>query len=473
MIDRRRFLTSLGALSVAACAGTPPPRMSIGEAELTIDTRTHGRALRADMIGLSFESGLLADAHYFTPDNAALVRLFRNLGAGTLRLGGNSSDAGLWQRRQQAVTVPYHYAIGPGDIDRLRSFLDATGWRLIYGLDLAHGDAERAADEAAYVASRVGDRLDAIQIGNEPDLYDRDGQRSSNYGAEAFITEWKRYASAIRARAGDVPLAGPDIAYKPEWLAAFARACGEQVKFLSDHYYPIGPAKDPSVDIGVLWRSELTRYPRLRDAVQTANTAGKPLRITEGNSCWDGGKAGVSDTMASALWAVSMLHAFFRDGGDGFCFHGGPDAVYTPIAGGSGMNLFQPRPLYYGLLLLARMLPGTLIDARLDARFDNAMPALRTFATRDADGHVSVMIANIRQAGAIDVRIRADRPLLHGAALRLSAPTLFNRDGVTFGGVEVAADGQWTPRPETVAVDHGDAFITVASASAVQLRFEL
>jgi hypothetical protein len=469
MIDRRRFLATLGALSLGACAGTAPPRRNPGESALNLDTRVQGRALRRDMLGLSFESAQLADTCYFTPANTTLVRLLRNLGTGTLRLGGASSDTGLWQPTQHPVAPPYRFAIRAVDIARLRDFLDAADWRLIYGLDLAHGDADRAGDEAAHVANLLGDRLDAFQIGNEPDLYEHNGLRPAGYGANAFIAEWKRYAATIRARAGDVPLAGPDIAYKQDWLEAFARAAASEVKFLSDHYYPIGPAQNPDVDIPELWQSQLTRYPHLREAVQKAAAAGKPLRITEGNSCWEGGKAGVSDTMASALWAISLLSGFWRDGGDGFCFHGGPAAVYSPIAGGAAAAPCQPRPLYYGLLLLARMLPGILVDAR----FEIATPMLQAFATRDADGHVNVAIVNLRQAGAIDVRVRAERPLARGNVLHLSAPTLFNRDGVSFGGSEIADDGQWIPRTQTAVIDKGDAFVTVASASAVQMQFVL
>jgi hypothetical protein len=173
--------------------------------------------------------------------------------------------------------------------------------------------------------------------------------------------------------------------------------------------------------------------------------------------------------MASALWAISLLSNFWRDGGDGFCFHGGPEAVYSPIAGGAGTAPYQARPLYYGLLLLSRMLPGILVDAR----FESATPMLQAFATRNADGRVNVAIVNLLQAGAIDVRIRAERPLVRGSVLHLSAPTLFNRDGVSFGGTEVADNGQWTPRTETAVVDKGDAFVTVASASAVQMQFVL
>ena len=37
--------------------------------------------------------------------------------------------------------------------------------------------------------------------------------------------------------------------------------------------------------------------------LDSAKAAGLPFRMTEGNSCYNAGKPGVSDTFASALWA--------------------------------------------------------------------------------------------------------------------------------------------------------------------------
>ena len=56
-------------------------------------------------------------------------------------------------------------------IDNLATFLRSTDWKLIYGLNLARGEVSSAVDEAKYVAGTIGDRLIALQFGNEPDLF--------------------------------------------------------------------------------------------------------------------------------------------------------------------------------------------------------------------------------------------------------------------------------------------------------------
>ena len=46
--------------------------------------------------------------------------------------------------------------VTPAAIDALAALLNALDWRLIYGLNLARGTPETAAEEAAYVARAVG-----------------------------------------------------------------------------------------------------------------------------------------------------------------------------------------------------------------------------------------------------------------------------------------------------------------------------
>lgn len=54
-------------------------------------------------------------------------------------------------------------------------------------------------------------------------------------------------------------------------------------------------------------------------------------RMTETNSYFGGGKAGVSDTEAAALWSLDYLDGVAAHGGAGVNFHGGGAAAYTPI----------------------------------------------------------------------------------------------------------------------------------------------
>ena len=149
------------------------------------------RAVPADYVGFSYETMQLADPSFFASDNHDLIALFKSLSSrGVLRIGGNSSEFCWWQIKpdQQAPPEPHSAdhdenwmphtltAIQPIAVDRLAGFLDATGWKTIYGLNLGTGTPERAAGEAAYVAKSLGSRLLYFQIGNEPEFY-----RDANY----------------------------------------------------------------------------------------------------------------------------------------------------------------------------------------------------------------------------------------------------------------------------------------------------
>lgn len=138
----------------------------------------------------------------------------------------------------------------------MREFLDATGWKLIYGLNLGTGTPEVAAEEAAYVTDRMGSKLLAFPLGNEPDRFSRDGRRTPVYGFDQFARDWQRFHDAIPARVPHSPFAGPDTAYNHEWLVPFATRSRPELPYLSEHYYDYaeGPPTDPSMTIERLLR---------------------------------------------------------------------------------------------------------------------------------------------------------------------------------------------------------------------------
>jgi hypothetical protein len=61
-----------------------------------------------------------------------------------------------------AAQAPAPVNIPPAAIRNLREFLDACGWKLIYGLNMGTGTAENAADEAAHVMDTVGSKVDCF-----------------------------------------------------------------------------------------------------------------------------------------------------------------------------------------------------------------------------------------------------------------------------------------------------------------------
>lgn len=476
---RRDFVFGLAGSGLAACGG---PQVSLREL-VTAEVRLQslppgappGAKLRSGFLGLSFESAQLVDPAYFDAGDAPQVGLLRRLDAsGVLRIGGRSSEFGVWQPQPTALAAPFTHAITPADVDRLARFARASGWRVIYGLNLGHGEPERAADEVAYVAQALGPQLEALQIGNEPDLYYRNGLRPRSYHADAYIAEWRRYARAIRARTPDVPFAGPDVAYRPEWIEAFTQALGTEVKFISDHYDATGPSSDRDLGLPRLFASERTRYPLLRATIMRSAELGRPLRVTEASSVYAtggapgvGGKPGVSDNMAAALWAAQLLFQASGDGADGLCFQSAPGDAGSPLTRDAKTGAWRARPLYYAMLFFAQAAPARFIAAQVQT----ANTGLHAHALRDDQGGLKLVLINRSALLPVDARITAERPLLRASALRLDASSLWSTANLLLGGDRVDEAGRWQAQAETVVVDDGAAYVTVSSASAVLLSF--
>jgi hypothetical protein len=86
--------------------------------------------------------------------------------------------------------------------------------------------------------------------------------------------------------------------------------------------------------------------------------------MCEGNSCWDGGKPGVSDTLASALWCADYMLHLAQLGVTGINLHGGGNGFYTPIAGSPSTG-FTRRPEYFGIQFAQQLTGSTFLRATL------------------------------------------------------------------------------------------------------------
>jgi hypothetical protein len=465
LLDRRSFLALAGSTLLArgsARAEAPVP------ARVTIAYDDPGRAIAADFIGLSYESGLIAAPDYFTPQNRSLLGLIRALGAhGVIRIGGNTSERTVWEPGAGAAKqTTGRYVITPAAVDRLAATIRQLGWRVIYGLNLADNVPERAADEAAYVARTLGSKLFAFQIGNEPDGFGRwSGVRPASYGVQNFVAEWRTFHAAIHTRVPDARFAGPDVAAETDWIPAFADTRPKNLVLLTRHYYTAGPATDPRVTLPKLLGSAGQIEPVLRKLEGFGRTYRLPYRIAETNSVYAGGRSGVSDTMGAALWGAELMFQLAAAGGAGVNFHGGPDKVYTPIGGGGAPH--HAQPLYYGMLLFARAARGVLVPARLESDLN-----LACFAARADDGSLRVCLINKDARGA-RLRIDPGRRFARASALRLAAPSLEATAGLTLGGTAVDASGRWAPAaPEMLQSESGHVLVDVPGASAALVRME-
>lgn len=446
-----------------------------GPIRLTVHPDRVGNTIGADFTGLSYETSQLSDPTFFSPQNTALAAFHRRLGAsGVLRIGGNTSEFGVWTPTPQP-SRPTTGALGPDTgrhpaprrpvtpaaVRNLRGFLELSGWRLIYGLNMGSESTETVADEAAYVARVIGDRLIAFQLCNEPDLFSRNGLRRPDYDYRQFGAEWRRYFHAVRRRVPRAPFAGPDTAFNNEWLTGFASEHGHDVAFLTQHYYTEGPPTDPSMTIERLLSPDPKLEAEFEAMAAVRRSTGLPFRMAETNSCYGGGKQGVSDTFASALWAVDLMYRLAQAGAMGINFHGGGYGWYTPVAG-TRADGFVARSEYYGMLVFAAAGAGRLLATEMVGATNGSLAA---YALETGDGALKLIILN--RSISADVTLAVNVPGAKTASvMRLVAPRPDDATDVTFGGSVVGNDGAWIPQvKESLTATNGLLTLRMPKAS--------
>ena len=259
-------------------AGAPPARLDSHPVTITIDDDHPGPVVPGDFAGLSFERGPLnpgnagVTGYLFSPANDSLVTLFRNLGLGSLRVGGGSVDqlipAGLGSD-------------GFAGIDNLFAFAAVAGVKVIYTFRLLSPGAAPIDDlksinaqAAGYIWRHYREHVDTFAIGNEPDwhafhtyaghpldpaIYEEiPGVPGSAY--PSFLTYWQGFADAVGEAAPGAPLSGPDtgaygtLTYTPDpgngvsWTERFAsdeKDSGRIADFTQHYYVGAGPGRQP------------------------------------------------------------------------------------------------------------------------------------------------------------------------------------------------------------------------------------
>ena len=486
-MNRRDFLRTTAASAAIAAMPRALRANDIAtvSAQLTIHPSQLGTPISKDFLGLSYEAAQLAHPEYFSTQNTGLAGFLRVLGPGVLRIGGNTSEYAFWTPKPTSQTPQGSDVVGPDKghhpatptqttpqaIRNLKEFLDLIDWRCMYGLNLGKSTPQQAADEAAYVSQTLGDRLISFQFGNESDLFRNNGLRPANYDYADFAKDWQGFYDAVHARLPNAKFAGPDTAGTGVWVEEFAQQFKDKVDLLSSHYYAEGPPTDPSMTIERLLSPTNSRWDKGQPMIQQAMAESRlPFRLTETNSCYQGGKPGVSNTFASSLWALDLMSKLLNIGASGINFHTGGYGWYAPVVG-SMENGFVARPEYYALLLFSQLLGGRVVASQLEA--SSVGPLLVCFAARDAKDRLQAVVINKDPAKNVRLAIDAGTSGERVAVRRLIAPTLEDEQDVTFAGAPVGAEGAWqAARIEHVHASNGTTECFVPAASAALLRWE-
>ena len=353
-LNRRKFMA--GAAMTAAAAGLRAQMITRTHVTLEVPAEATGPQMPADFVGLSYEVQQLVDPNFFSARNTGLIRAFREISThGVLRLGGNTSEFAWWKpspetpepehpQTREVVGEPKasYYPVTAEAVRNLADFLKATGWTCLYGIGMGTNTPARAAVEAAFVAETLGPSLQYFQIGNEVDLFGHHLRDPKTWSARAYLDEWLALAHAVAARVPTAKFGIPDVASDVGWLTEIAAAWPSienppHVTTLTHHYYFGGPATNPAVNIPTLLTpATMAKVQRTADiASAAAAKMGARVRMTEGNTCYRGGKPGVSDVFASALWSADYSLLLASNNYSGVNLHGGTGKSVANSVGGS------------------------------------------------------------------------------------------------------------------------------------------
>lgn len=475
---------------------------------LTIPAESTGPHMPKDFVGLSYEVQQLADASFFSGQNAGLIREFKALSpSGVLRLGGNTSEFEWWKptpespepqhpetREVVGEPKPQYYPVTAEAVRNLAAFLQATGWTCLYGIGMGTNTPEHAAAEAEYVAKTLGDRLQYFQIGNEVDLFGRHLRDPKTWNAKTYLDEWLSIARAVSKGVSGARFGMPDVAANVGWLTQIADMWPSiqdppHVTTLTHHYYFGGPATNPEVNIpNLLKPATMARVQKTADvATAAANKMGARVRMTEGNTCYRGGKPGVSDVFAAALWAADYSLLLASNNYSGVNLHGGtgksvansvggflpgdvllkdagatpeqiathPHPFYTPIA--TFGDEYTLEPVAYGLKFAGALCGATLVKADLTGQIQASGVDATAYAAKLPDGASTVVILNKDAQRDLDLTLDfgAARGAVEVEALR--APALDAREA------------HITREPKHRALHGGKLAVTVPHASGMRI----
>jgi hypothetical protein len=411
-----------------------------------------GETVPSNFLGLSFEVGSLAQIAGYA-DSGDMVTLLRSLGAGVLRFGGVTADQSIaWSDGAAPLPAWASGALDAGNLSQLAALASQSGWGVLLTLGLAHFEPQAAAREAAAAQAALGSSLEAVELGNEPDSYARHGFRELPWTPIQYQEQIDVYREAIEALAPGIPLAGPDSsgssAYE-QW--GLSEAIYQRPALLTGHHYPLGCNEQPPPTIAKLLSPQTRRLEEasLRHYTFIAQETEVPFRMDETNTVSCGGVQGISDTFASALWAVNYLAKAMSMGVAGINLEGNPGKCegYTPICAATPEDLatgqLRAQPEWYALLLAKELLGERPLRTIVRPA---ERPNVEANAFLAPDGTLKFELVDDDPPGARPVAVHLHvGSAFHGASiLSLTAPSPSALAGVRLGGREVAPNGTWT-----------------------------
>ncbi len=258
------------------------------------------------------------------------------------------------------------------------------------------------------------------------------------------------YRRAIALLAPGIPLAGPGVSGS----AAFKRwgpaeVAAQRPALLTGHHYPLGCHKLPAPTIAQLLspRTRRAEDASLRRFLSVSRADATAFRVDETNSVSCGGKAGVSNTFSSALWAVDYVARTMLAGVAGINFQGNPANCrgYTPVCAPNPRQLARgaliAQPEWYALLLSKELIGDRPVRATTSPSPAN-VDVIALLSPR-GNLHLVIVDDDPPTAKHATVELRVGRRFGAATVLSLTAPSPTATTGVRLGSATVRGDGSW------------------------------
>ena len=330
-----RLVLSLLALSAATNAQSVSPPTNAAQAS------SISKVLDPSFAGLGIEpSNLFSFTGGSTP-NQLSVTLLQNLAdyAGQpphLRIGGNTGDYMIYDSSFSDFSILNNpaptgqgdfasdlYIFGPKYWEALNRFPKNTP--ITFGLNLAYEGSDyrdKIVTEAkAAIAGLTNAKLVSFEIGNEPDLYLKNGFRTGDWGGTVYTQQWLDRAAVVWQQAlqpanlsadffeaaSTASTIGTTFEVSILDAAGIRNGSNGAATFLAgwnqhDYYYFVSVSKyGLTLDYMLQLQTTETQFDYWTSQVRQAIATGVPYYLREMASAGPIGIAGISDTFGAAL----------------------------------------------------------------------------------------------------------------------------------------------------------------------------
>ena len=475
---------------------------------ISVDATTAGYRINNNFVGFSLEQKTLTTdggggttvGSFYVASTTALTR-FRNLltnisPSSVIRVGGNSGDLMAWTSGDRGSSTDVNKLYN-SDIDKLFGFLSTVGWKSLYTINFAKDSANyagnavaEAASEASFIYSTYSSLLKSVCIGNEPMAYVVNKYRNP-YNPSLYVTNYLPVFDAIKSMNASIPISGGDIGRRSDyntWNSAYlqkmnnlpATSPARPINTFNIHAYPFRADEltgSTQQSIDSLMRSlspNSTFMSNLSYLTNLAGTYATPFRMSETNSVASGGLAGVTNSFASAIWALDYLYELANYNVEGANFHSGGNSLgYAPIYRVSTANgTYAIGAIYYGLLAFA---DGARNQQLLTVTppYSTTNPRASYYATTSDDGTmVNITLINKDFTNTINASVSVPGININVASYQTLRPQTNMYDVATatyYANAQVASDGSFTKgNPISLTVTNSTDFnVSVAPMTAV------